>query len=500
MALDLGPLVTHPPLLLAASVLLSPLIHLRACLRSRRTSHIPGIRYGALPLLGPWIGAYHFLRDPEAVLREGHAQHPTGCFKVATLTDEIIIASGQEKFLEYIAAPDSVLNGIDAINSAIQFEWTMGAGVYHRPYHIALVRGKLTQGVGKFLPDMQVEVDRLLREKIGEPQGWEEVDIHEAMINMIATTVNMALGGTRLAHDQAYIKEAIQYTFDMMFSAELVRSLPAWAKELAMPFTPVYRNKKRCEKMIGEYIEERLRATESGKVDTEDILQWLIDAAPAEERTMVQLNERLLSFQVAAIHTTTVTLTNAIYTLCAQPELYLDPLRAEIRQHCKDGKFTKETLDRLTKVDSFLRECGRTGPIGTVASGRYARSDFHFKDGTLIPQGCMVFGNTPVLHRIVSEEEARFDGFRSSRLAEGGEGTKQPQLVSTGGDNLNFGHGRHACPGRFFAAAEVKLILTKLILRYDMELIPGTKPMRMYIGTTKIPETKLKIRMRAATS
>jgi len=46
----------------------------------------------------------------------------------------------------------------------------------------------------------------------------------------------------------------------------------------------------------------------------------------------------------------------------------------------------------------------------------------------------------------------------------------------------------------------VKLILAKLILRYDMELIPGTKPMRMYIGTTKIPETKLKIRMRAATS
>ncbi|KAK1056476.1 hypothetical protein LTR74_014892 [Friedmanniomyces endolithicus] len=478
--LDLGPLVTHPPLLLAASVLLSPLVQLRARLRSRRTSHIPGICYGSLPLLGPWIGAYHFLRDPEAVLREGHAQHPTGCFKVATLTDEIIIASGQEKFLEYIAAPDSVLNGIDAINSAIQFEWTMGAGVYHRPYHIALVRGKLTQGVGKFLPDMQVEVDRLLREKIGEPEGWEEVGIHEVIINTIATTVNMALGGTRLAHDQAYLKEAIQYTFDMMFSAEL--------------------NKKRCEKMVGEYIEERLKATEDGKVDTQDMLQWLIDAAPPEERTMVQLNERLLSFQVAAIHTTTGTLTTAIYALCAQPELSLETLRAEIRPHCPDGRFTKETLDRLTKVDSFLRECGRTGPIGTVASGRHARSDFHFKDGTLIPQGCMVFGNTPVLHRIASEEDARFDGFRSTRLAAEGEGKKQPQLVSTGGDNLNFGHGRHACPGRFFAAAEVKLILAKLILRYDMELIPGTKPMRMYIGTTKIPETKLKIRMRAATS
>lgn len=213
---------------------------------------------------------------------------------------------------------------------------------------------------------------------------------------------------------------------------------------------------------------------------------------------MPQLNERLLALNVAAIHTTTMTLTAAIYALCSEPEKYLEPLRAEVKQHCPDGQLTKENLDSLSRLDSFLRECGRAGPIGTLASGRFARADFQFKDGTIVPAGYIVNGNVPVLHKTIYPEGQKFDGFRYSALAD--EGKKQPQFVSTAPDYLNFGHGRHACPGRFFAASEIKLIFANLLLLYDMKLIPGTTPMRLYIGTTKIPETKLKILMRTATA
>jgi hypothetical protein len=46
----------------------------------------------------------------------------------------------------------------------------------------------------------------------------------------------------------------------------------------------------------------------------------------------------------------------------------------------------------------------------------------------------------------------------------------------------------------------MKLIFANLILRYDMKLMPGTTPLRLYIGTAKIPETKLKILMKLASS
>ncbi|KAK3071451.1 hypothetical protein LTR53_008591 [Teratosphaeriaceae sp. CCFEE 6253] len=386
------------------------------------------------------------MRDPEGTLREGHKKYPN-CFKVATLTGEYIIVNDTERFAEYLAAPDSVLNVQDAINVGIQFQWTMGEGVYHR---------------------------------------------HDREIG------NLALGGTPLAHNQEYIDAAIQYTLDLMLSAELLRPLPVWAKELAVYLTPAYRSKKRCEGMVGAYIQQRLDATDNGKPARQDMLQWLIDTAPEIERTVPQLNERLLSLNVAAIHTTTMTLTAAIYTLCSEPEKYLEPFRAEVKERCPDGKFTKEALDSLSKLDSFIRECGRAGPIGTLASGRCARSDFRFKDGTVIPRGYIVSGNVLALHKMLTPEDWQFDGFRFSRLGE--EGKKQPLFVSTSPDYLNFGHGKHACPGRFFASAEMKLIFANLLQRYDMKLIPGTTPMRLYIGPTKIPETKLNILMKTATS
>ena len=42
------------------------------------------------------------------------------------------------------------------------------------------------------------------------------------------------------------------------------------------------------------------------------------------------------------------------------------------------------------------------------------------------------------------------------------------QLVATSSDHLAFGHGKHACPGRFFAANEVKIALIMMLLQYDI--------------------------------
>lgn len=50
------------------------------------------------------------------------------------------------------------------------------------------------------------------------------------------------------------------------------------------------------------------------------------------------------------------------------------------------------------------------------------------------------------------------------------------QLVATTAEHLGFGHGIHACPGRFFAANEVKIALVFALLNYDWKLPEGVKP------------------------
>lgn len=46
------------------------------------------------------------------------------------------------------------------------------------------------------------------------------------------------------------------------------------------------------------------------------------------------------------------------------------------------------------------------------------------------------------------------------------------QFVGVGQTSLQFGYGRHACPGRFFAAHEIKMIMASFVMHYDVKM-PG---------------------------
>lgn len=47
------------------------------------------------------------------------------------------------------------------------------------------------------------------------------------------------------------------------------------------------------------------------------------------------------------------------------------------------------------------------------------------------------------------------------------------QFVSVSQSSLTFGYVRHACPGRFFAANELKMILSYALTHYDFKLPDG---------------------------
>jgi cytochrome P450 len=64
---------------------------------------------------------------------------------------------------------------------------------------------------------------------------------------------------------------------------------------------------------------------------------------------------------------------------------------------------------------------------------------------------------------------------------------KQHQFVSTSADSLNFGYGTHACPGRYFASAEIKLIIIELLLNWDLRL---KGDIHEHGGVDKRPESR----------
>jgi len=63
-----------------------------------------------------------------------------------------------------------------------------------------------------------------------------------------------------------------------------------------------------------------------------------------------------------------------------------------------------------------------------------------------------------------------FDGFRFANLRTVAGNENKHQFVTTSSESLNFGHGNHACPGRFFASNEIKVVLIELLRSWEFRL------------------------------
>lgn len=71
-------------------------------------------------------------------------------------------------------------------------------------------------------------------------------------------------------------------------------------------------------------------------------------------------------------------------------------------------------------------------------------------------------------------EPEKFDGFRHDKMRQADpEAAKRHQFTSVNSHSTNFGFGRMACPGRFFADNEIKLIVAYLLMHYDFKLPSG---------------------------
>lgn len=90
-----------------------------------------------------------------------------------------------------------------------------------------------------------------------------------------------------------------------------------------------------------------------------------------------------------------------------------------------------------------------------------------------------------------------FDPFRFSKLRQQPGNEMKYQHSSTGVDNINFGHGIWACPGRFFAAAQIKVVIAYLIMNYDLMVKPGEKkPGQIHYGLATLPDAEADILFR----
>ena len=227
----------------------------------------------------------------------------------------------------------------------------------------------------------------------------------------------------------------------------------------------------------------------------------MMNAPPGQqEKTGIQAHVQLTA-SMAAIHTTTLTVSNILYDLAARPE-YVEPLRAELEAVLKDEPvpwLTKSSIPKLKLLDSFCKESQRVNPLGLVTFSRKVKKDITLHDGTVIPAGEHMAVATGELLRDpdLYPDPDKFDGYRFLKLREKPGMESRHQFVSTSIDNMNFGHGVHACPGRFFANNEIKVIVSYILLHYDFKMPDGEgRPKNIIVAQGMRPDTSKGLVMR----
>ena len=129
--------------------------------------------------------------------------------------------------------------------------------------------------------------------------------------------------------------------------------------------------------------------------------------------------------------------------------------------------------------------------------GRSAVVDYTFSDGTTLPAGTLLGVSSFSVHRDprIYKDPQTFDGLRFVKMKEHAP-DKIFDMVTTNSDFVAFGQGRHACPGRFFASTEIKIILAHIITTYDVKLVEDARPPDMFLMNSILPNPYSKIYFR----
>lgn len=295
------------------------------------------------------------------------------------------------------------------------------------------------------------------------------------------------------------------------------------------------------------------------KVIPDDYITWHIRTALTENKPWaldISWTVRcLLALEFATIHTTLITGSNALLDIfsssssspsssSSNPTTPTPTIQSHLRSEASKifppsqtppQPPTKPLLNTLLLTDSILRESMRKGNFSSLTTRQVIHPSGFFDpvENFSVPMGATIGICSWNRHHDaeVFPDPEKFDAWRFARPREEferrrgerrmlremegekeGEDEKRKEeeereereewlrlqnlsMTSVGKDNLSFGMGRHSCPGRFFAQQELKLLISYLVMYYEVEELPE-RPANREMGGTGMPPATATLRVR----
>ncbi|KAH9972310.1 cytochrome P450 [Lactifluus volemus] len=464
-----------------AGALIVALVFTRYRRRNPLLDAIPTVGFSD-PLLSYLSAIRYYSGGGLSMLKEGYEKAKPGIFKIATPRRWMVLPTSAQLIEDIRNAPDGVLSMSESVKELIQAEYTLGLLDQDDSYHTTVIRSKLTRNTTEVFNQVCDEFSTTLEDCIPmASEEWVKVSVLPTLQQIVCRTSSRIFVGSPLCRNRDYQTLVLNFTVNVLKSAAIITMFPKPLKPIAARILcNIPSQVRQAKEFLRPLVEERLAKMEevgaSWNNAPDDMLMWLMSKAKGSERSLEGLARRMLVVNFAAINNTSRAFTRVFYRLLGNPE-YLVPLRQEVEAAIAEEGWTKAAMDKLPKMDSFLHETQRLDNPSVVTMLRLVLRPFTLSNGQTIPVGTLVGIPLDAVHRDgeIYPNPEEFDGFRFSKLheEEGDVSVSGYQAVSTSPEQLSFGLGRHACPGRFFAVNEIKAMLAHIIVTYDFKFEEG---------------------------
>nr|BAL05129.1 cytochrome P450 [Phanerodontia chrysosporium] len=411
--------------------------------------HIPTVGGPAIPILC-YIGTFRYLQDPQEILQVGYEKYKAkpGMFKIAA-PDRWLVVVGHPNLIDELQKhSDEQVSFMDAATEFVGTRYALPGTIADDPWHIPPLKQHLTHAIGSFFGDMLEELRVSIEERIPSNEKddeWVAIPALDTFFWVFTRVIDRIIVGLPIGRDPEFIKLMVEFTMSIGIARFFIGLVPPMLKPAMAKLAArgVHKATAEAEKMLAPVIADRIN----------------IEEARAQGRPLDEIVIRTIVSIFVGMH----------------------------------------------RVDSVLRESQRVNGINSVSVMRTALQDITLTSAgapVCLPAGTLCVAPERALHAD-KEHYPDPDAFVPFRFAElrataDARGGAQHQFVSTSTRYVPFGHGKHACPSRFFAGNEMKAAVAHLVSNYDVRLPDGasTRPPNELFGLAIVPNRSAKVMFR----
>ncbi|KAF2274907.1 cytochrome P450 [Westerdykella ornata] len=372
------------------------------------------------------------------------------------------------------------------------FKYTLN-GIEHNTVDHKLIRTRLyarvlqvngPSNLAALFPFLKEKLDIALRSELLNGQASSNgftLPVAQTARRLASKLMALVFYGELLATDETFSNALLRYPRDMIKCMAAFQLTPSFLSPTVHSVLT-----KRGEAM--RTILGRLRTImKAGREEWDEPESTKEVAFPTQAETLAMtddsdywnpdlLSQSLLGIWFAASH---------------QPWMFLDFVLLEL---CARKNYQR-ALQQELGPESFIKETIRLNPLDKFAIRRKALESYTFSDGfpSVSKGGIVCVSAYDLMHNL--NYYPRPDDFDGSRFVP--KATEQQSKFTEVSDKFPvWGYGSLACPGRFYASLIMKLIISQILLTYNVSLENEKARTKWYWESFTMPYESTRIVLR----